>query len=151
MQNQSQTSVAALGKPSEGRSVGSRQSLAKVSRWVARSISLVVLAIWGFFIIAHLISGLTGGGEEPSRALRPDDYIGLVAMGGWLVGLMLGWRSESVGGTIVILTFVISAAINPNVLSIPFLLIPTAGILFLVSWWVRRITKDAPPIPSALD
>lgn len=151
MQHESHLSVNAVDEPSQGQTDGFAHSLSKVSRWAARGISLVVLAIWGFFIVAHLINGLAGGGEEASRPLGTDDYFGLLAMGGWLVGLILGWRWESLGGTIVIVAFVVSAVVNPNVLSFPFLLIPTAGLLFLVSWWIRRktphgeLTSDAPP------
>ncbi|NNE46151.1 MAG: hypothetical protein HKN37_05775 [Rhodothermales bacterium] len=149
MQNQTQAPAGAVDESSSDQSARFRHTTANVSRWAARSISLVVLTIWGFFIAAHLISGLTGGGEEASRPLQPDDYVGLGAMGAWLIGLMLGWRWEPVGGTIVIMAFVISATMNTNVLSLPFLVIPTAGILFTVSWWIRRMISDAPPIPTA--
>lgn len=142
MLNKIHSSASSVDKPTQGRSEELGHSLSKIARWAARGISLVVLAIWGFFIVAHLINGFTGEGEEPSQALRFDDYIGLAAMGGWLIGLMVGWRWESIGGAIVIVAFAVSAAINPNILSFPFLLIPTAGLLFLVSWWIRRKTAQ---------
>lgn len=142
MQNESHPPVSAVDKSTQDQTDRLRQSLSKVSRWAARGISLVVLAIWGFFIVAHLISGLSGEGEEASRSLRTDDYVGFTAMGAWLVGLMVGWRWEFLGGTIVIVAFVVSAVVNPNVLLFPFLLIPTAGLLFLVSCWIRRMDLE---------
>ena len=107
---------------------------AKATRWAARILSALILLFWGFFIVADLL----GGGDEASRPLSTSDYVGLLTMGVWMVGLVVAWKWEFIGGMMALVAFVIAAAVNPNVLSFPFLIILIAAALFLVSWWMRR-------------
>lgn len=107
---------------------------AKVTRWAARIFSALILLFWGFFIVASLL----GDGEEASRPLNASDYIGLITMGAWLVGLAVAWKWEFVGGMTTLVAFVIAVAANPNVLTFPFLIIPITAALFLASWWMHR-------------
>ena len=113
---------------------------AKVTRWAARIFSALILLFWGFFIVADLL----GDGEEASRPLNASDYVGLITMGAWLIGLAVAWKWEFIGGITALVAFVIAAAANSNVLSFLFLIIPITAALFLASWWMRRERRDGP-------
>ena len=112
----------------------SASNAAKAARWAARGLSALILLFWGFF----LLSGLFGGESEASRPLNARDYVGLVTMGLWLIGLVIAWKWELLGGGMVLVAFVIAGVANTNVFSLPFLIVPTAAVLFLASWWLRR-------------
>ncbi len=112
---------------------------AKVARWAARILSVLILIFWGFFLIAHLL----GGGEEASRPLNASDYVGLITMGAWLVGLAIAWKWEFIGGMVTLVAYAIAAVVNWRVLSFPFVLIPITAGFFLVSWWMRRGHRDS--------
>jgi len=109
---------------------------AKVARWTARILSALILLFWGFFIVAHFF----GDGEEASRPLTACDYVGLMTMGAWLVGLAVAWKWEFIGGVVTIVAYLIAIAANPAVLM--FLFIPITAMLFLASWWMRRGPGD---------
>lgn len=105
------------------------------ARWTARVLSLGILGLWGFFLVAHLI----GGAEEPGLPLTPTDYGILAGMGLWLLGLALAWKRETIGGLIALFAFLGVAALNPRTLAFPLLLIPIDAALFLlVGEWRRR-------------
>jgi hypothetical protein len=106
----------------------------KVIRLIARVISILIIAIWGFFIVAELI------GNKPSDGmpLTKDDYIQFVMMAIWFVGLVVAWKKELVGGIMILVAFAIHTYINFNVLISIAFLVPLAGLLFLISWWLRR-------------
>lgn len=107
---------------------------AKVMRWAARILSALILLFWGLFIVA----GFFGDEGGASRPLNASDYVGLIAMGAWLVGLAVAWRWEFAGGITVLVGFLVAAVANPNVLALPFLIIPITAALFLASWWMHR-------------
>lgn len=122
----------------------SNRRIALVLRWSVRALSLVVLAFWGVFIVAHLV----GNGEPSTRPLNATDYIGLTMIGTWLAGFVVAWKHERVGGTASLLAYLVVAATNSNVLSWPLAPIPVTAILFLASGWMRARVNPRPD-PSA--
>lgn len=112
-------------------------TLLMITRWSARVLSALLLAFWGFFIIAHLI------GDE-GRATRPlnwTDYFLLAAMIGWLAGLALAWKWELLGGTLSLVALspiLIRALLAGPRPSLPFVLLALASVLFLISAWLSR-------------
>jgi len=111
---------------------------AKVARAAARMLSALILVVWGYFIVAYLI----GDEGNASRPLIASDYVGLIAMGAWLIGLAVAWKWEFIGGMMALLAFAISVVANSKMLSFPFVIIPLAAVLFLASWWMRREPRD---------
>jgi hypothetical protein len=103
-----------------------------VLRWTARGLSALILLVWGVFLIAHLV----GDAGRASRPLNGDDYIVLAAMGGWLAGLALAWKWELAGGALTLAAVVTGAAVNWGVVMFPGTLVPVAGALFVLSWWL---------------
>lgn len=108
---------------------------ANAARWAARALSALVILFWGFFLLADVL----GGGEGTSLSLGLRDYVGLAAMGAWLVGLAVAWKWELIGGVTALVAFMISGVANMSVFSLPFWVIPAAAGFFLVSWWLRRV------------
>jgi hypothetical protein len=113
--------------------------ISNVIRWIARLISIVVILIWGFFLTADIIGGSQGG----AQLLTKDDYIQFFMMAIWFVGLIVAWRKEFIGGIIILIAFAIQTFVNYRILLSIGFLIPLTGLLFLISWWLRK------PQPSA--
>lgn len=109
---------------------------AKIARWTARVLSALILIFWGIFIVAHLLGDEAGG----ARPLNARDYVGLITMGTWLVGLAVAWEWEFLGGLITLVAYGVAIAANPAVLV--FVFVPITAVLFLVSWWIRRGPGD---------
>jgi hypothetical protein len=112
-----------------------------VVRWAARTLSVVILLFWGYFLIAHLL------GEEgrSSRPLAMSDYVGLTAMVVSLVGLMVALKWELTGGVMTLTAVLIGAVVNWRVLWFPGILIPIAAVLFLACWWMSRARRETTP------
>ncbi|HUG17750.1 MAG TPA: hypothetical protein VMM56_02160 [Planctomycetaceae bacterium] len=121
---------------------GSSRSLV-VTRWSARVLSGLILCVWGFFIVGHLV----GHEGEPSRPLVVQDYLLLTAMGAWLAGLAVAWKWEIVGGVLSLSALLLGAIVNWRLLTFPFLLIAVAAGLFIISGWTSR--RSRPRQPSA--
>jgi hypothetical protein len=69
-----------------------------VIRWSARALALPVFAMWGMFFVAHLMEWFS----NPSK-LPPPWVFGMMALHlGILVGLVVGWRWETVGAVVSI-------------------------------------------------
>ncbi|MDA7951359.1 MAG: hypothetical protein MPJ24_07715 [Pirellulaceae bacterium] len=105
---------------------------AKVASWAARILGTSILLFWGFFIVAYLF----GDGEEAPSPLTAHDYLGLVVMGGWMIGLGIAWKWELLGGLITLVAYGIAIVANPAVLM--FVFIPITAMLSIASWLMRR-------------
>ena len=113
----------------------SAQTAAQIARWFARCVSILVLLFFGFFILAHVF----GDGEEGGNPLVASDYVMFAAMGAFLIGLIVGWFKEQVGGVMVLLGWVIIASGGiQNVLNPYFGVVAVTGVAFLLSWMLRR-------------
>lgn len=111
-----------------------------VVRWGARILSVAILLFWGWFLIAHLF------GEEgrPSRPPVWQDYVGLTALVVSLVGLAIAWKWELAGGVMTLVAVLTGAFVDWQVLTFPYTLIPIAGLLFLLCWWMSRAPRKEP-------
>jgi hypothetical protein len=111
-------------------------ALATTLRSTARILSGLILLVWGTFLAAHLL----GDAGRASRPLVGSDYVLLAATAASLLGLALAWVREFAGAVLTLLAVAISAGMNWKVLVLPGMLIPIAALLFLASWWVRRVS-----------
>lgn len=110
---------------------------AGILRWGARLLSGIIIAFWGFFLLAHLF----GSAGSPSRPLVSADYLMLGALLISLTGLLLAWKWEAAGALITLVAFGIIAAVNWRVVIFPGTLIPITAILFLIAW---QLGKNSP-------
>jgi hypothetical protein len=108
-----------------------------VVRWGARILSVAILLFWGWFLIAHLFS-------DEGLVARPgvwQDHVGLTALVVSLVGLAIAWKWELAGGVMTLVAVLTGAFINWQVLAFPPAIIPIAGLLFLLCWWMSRAPR----------
>ncbi len=106
--------------------------MAKAVRWTARILSVPILFIGGFFIIAHAV------GPERSLPTNFPEGVAYVAMIVSLLALAVAWRWESGGSILALAAVAIGAAYNWRGLSSPAIIVPIDAVLFLVSWRLRR-------------
>jgi hypothetical protein len=111
---------------------------ALAARWGARILSGVLLLCFGFFLVAHLL----GDEGRASRPLTWEDYFGMASLLVSLAGLALAWRWELAGAALTLAAAALGAALNWKVLFFPMLLIPLTAVLFLLSWWMGKGTRD---------
>ncbi|GAB4147926.1 MAG: hypothetical protein Fur0021_07220 [Candidatus Promineifilaceae bacterium] len=113
---------------------------ADVVRWMARLIGTVLFLLVVWFA--------AGEGMPAPGTLSLTEGLLFLAFAIMVVGLLVAWYWERVGGLMVIggfLAFWLINAIatgnyNPGWLLIVF---PLTGLLFLLSWWRERLTRQA--------
>jgi hypothetical protein len=108
-------------------------SLWAALRWLARILTVLIILIWGFFVVAHLV----GDEGRASRPLNTNDYILLGSMLVSLVGLAIAWKWELVGAVVTLAAFLVGAVVNWNLFASLFLLIPITAVLYLACWWLE--------------
>ena len=108
---------------------------ASIARWAARVLSAAILLFWGYFLVAHLV----GTGGRSSQPLGWRDWFLLVSLIASLMGLAVAWKQELLGSTVALVAAAICAAVNWKVLVFPGILIPITALLFMISWWQRKV------------
>jgi len=103
-------------------------------RWSARLLSLVILAFWGFFLVASLF----GDAARGSRPLVTGDFVILAALVTSLAGLAAAWKWELAGAAITLAAVALCAAVNWRLLMFPGTLIPITACLFLAAVVARK-------------
>lgn len=100
--------------------------------WAARLVGMFLLVM----ILAVAIGeGLPNPMQQP-LAVR----IEMVALLGMWLGLIVAWKSELIGGMVVVLGYACFCLTEwPALrLAFPFGLFPFAGLLYIVSWFTRK-------------
>ena len=106
--------------------------VAKAVRWTARMLSVPVILIWAFFIVAYAVG--------PVRSL-PVGYLETVAYVAMIVSVLalaVSWRWEFCGSVVTLVAVAICAGYNLRGLLSPAMVIPINAALFLLSWWLHR-------------
>ena len=111
-----------------------------VVRWGARVLSVPILLLWGWFLIAHLV----GEGGRPSRPLVAQDCIILTAVVASLVGLAVAWKWERLGGALTLAAVSACALLNWRVLVFPGTLILITGVMFIACGWLSGRRANRP-------
>jgi hypothetical protein len=107
-----------------------------IVRWIARTLSVLILLFWGYFIVAHIF----GTAAQSSRPLTANDSVQFAMVVFWLVGLALAWRWELAGAVMALAAAIIGGLINP--LAVTLGLVPSIpAVLFLVCWWRSRASR----------
>jgi|ERR1035441_3789752 hypothetical protein len=109
-------------------------------RWTARTLSVLILLFWGFFIMAGFVGSIRG--EHPGT-LSTHDRIGLTLMFAWLVGLLVAWKWELAGATLTLAAILIQAFfINWRVLEGLGVLPPITALLFVFCGCIGRQSRQ---------
>ena len=121
--------------------IESSPPLARVVHWSARVTSLLLLGLVIVFVIGH--------GGPPNVVRQPTSVqLEFPAMGLMLLGLVVGWVREGLGGLLVLLGLAafnaVELAVNgrPALGAFPLFAVP--GALLLVSAALRRKGKQLP-------
>jgi len=111
----------------------------KVIRWTARILSVLILA---FHVLSFLGEGL------PSN-LPTHDVVNLILWGVVMLGLIIAWKWEGIGGLVIILVSVVQNHFEPMLLSMwAFWIAPFTGVLFLIYWVESKSRRKAEPTPK---
>ena len=110
-----------------------RNGTVPIVRWIARTLSALILLFWGYFIVAHLF----GTAAQSSRPLTARDFVQFAMVVFWLAGLAVAWRWELAGAVIALAAAMIGGLINPQAVTLGLVPSLPAG-LFLFCWWRNR-------------
>jgi len=107
-------------------------------RWSARVLSGLIVLCFSFFLVAHLI----GDQGRASRPLAWSDYVILATLVLSLLGLLLAGKWEFAGAAIALVAILTCAVLNWRILLFPGVLIPVSALLYLLSWWTCRTSRN---------
>jgi hypothetical protein len=110
-------------------------NFSRLVRWSARITSLLLFGMVMFIVIGH--GGLPDVLQQPTSV-----QLEFAAMGIMLLGLVIGWVREALGGLLVLLGLAamnaVELAVNVNPAKGAFPLFAVPGVLFLLSALLRR-------------
>ena len=105
-------------------------------RWTARILSILILTF-------HVMSFI---GDQPTATLSRMDYIKLALWGLIMLGMIIAWKWDGIGGLLIVAVSAVQYVINPMHLSVwAFWIAPLTGILFLVYWMMSRKKSESFP------
>jgi hypothetical protein len=101
-----------------------------VARWTARVIGTLLLLLIAQFAIGE-------GVPNPLHGSVAENLL-TVAMLTMIVGQILAWKWEGIGGLLILAAFALFAVVNHgvpmNIVFAPWLL---TGLLYLGCWWMK--------------
>ncbi len=106
----------------------------KPLRWFARILSALI-------VLFHALSFVA---DRPPASLSSADKLHLTLWGIIMLGMLIAWKWEGIGGLVILLAFVIQIGMNPEAISMwPFWVAPFTGMLFLICWVYGRRKNEA--------
>ena len=108
-----------------------------ILRWIARITGLVFAVFWLLMFIGETLSSTEGANPIAIR-----DLIGLIAVFFYLIGLIIAWKWEGLGGIAAIVFVVVFALAMPDAPIPIYVIISMPGILFIACWLMSRSPKE---------
>jgi len=124
-----------------------------IVRWLARILSIPIMAI---FLLMFF-----GEGFYPAKVTPIEWVMLLFGPFGLVVGMILGWWKEALGGVVVLVSFFVAMLVGDYSSSGAgyMLICASPGFLFLLSWFLSKSAvhskempvgeEDLPPSPSS--
>lgn len=111
-------------------------NLVKIFFWTARITGSLLLAFVLFFLLAHIF----GDKEAPLKEMSVDDMMAFALFPlGFVVGLILAYKWEGLGGLISIGSMAVLFFVRSDLASQPVMLSLTLpGLLYLSYWYLSR-------------
>ena len=111
----------------------------KIFRWALRIISGLFIVFFLFMFIGQVF--FDGGGESGPKPWTFNEVLQLSVFGIGMIGLILAWKWELMGGVIALVAYIGVTIINPRVMDFSLLYsYPLTAILFIVLWAISRNT-----------
>lgn len=108
--------------------MSTERRIVAVVRWTARTIGIAILGLIVVFAI--------GEGIPSPLAMSLRENLLSVALLPMIVGQIVAWRWEGVGGGLILFGFILFAIVNHGVpLNIVFGPLLATGLLYLTCWW----------------
>jgi hypothetical protein len=106
-------------------------------RWTARVLASLLAMFFLLMVIGYAVD------SNPDAEQRADiltQVLLLTLFITWIIGTMLAWRWEGIGGGIILVSTIIFFIRVPDAFTTLNLLhlLPAIGILFLICWWKAR-------------
>ena len=98
----------------------------KISRIIARVLSVILV---GFFLVMFIGESTYNAKGASSEPMTSNTILQLTLFGIGLLGLVLAWKWELIGGILSILAFIALFIVNPSALAI--FMFPANAILFI--------------------
>ena len=137
-----------------------RATLTKVLRWAGRIMSLPVVLFFFIFGLGYFLESITTEGLQNaiSGAIgNVYDLLGALAMVLALVGVIISWWWLVPVGIMLIFVYLLGATSGVlgavshvgyfnwsqlrTIWSLPGIVYPIAGVLFILSWWLTKKTS----------
>lgn len=115
------------------------KKLSSVVRWVARAMSLAMVALMLVFVI--------GEGTPNPMDLVPEERGVFFALAIMTLAGLLAWRFELIGGLIILAGFGMYRYFEGGWPEGYFAIFPLAGCLYLIAW----LLEHQPAVAAALD
>ena len=106
----------------------------KILRWVARILSVIIIAFFLFMFIGEMLDSLHSG---KNGSLSNNAILQLTLFGIGIIGIIAAWIWELYGGLLSLVAFVVLAIINPVTIISPVIIYPVNAILFMIVWWMK--------------
>jgi len=109
----------------------------KTLRIVARVMSALIV---GFALIMFIGESMESAKRGTSGPMTFYTIIQLILFAIGLIGLVLAWKWESIGGIVSLLAFITIFIVNPAALLWPMFIFPANAILFIVVGYHDRLS-----------
>lgn len=109
---------------------------------IEKGIRIVARFLGGTLFLMTAVFALSEGLPNP-LALDLRQELTLISIVIMLVGLILAWKLEGIGGIVILIGYLVFAIINPKTVAFGvILLFPLTGALFIICWWRSRNTEQ---------
>jgi len=113
-----------------------------IVHWMARILSIPIIVI---FLLMFF-----GEGFDPAK-VKPNEWVMLLfGPFGLVLGMLLGWWKEALGGVVILVSFFIAMLVGDYSSSGAgyMLICASPGFLFLLSWFLSKMAVKPKDLPA---
>jgi hypothetical protein len=116
-----------------------KTSSIKILRIIARVISAIIVVFALLMFIGEELQSAKRGTSSP-MTFNSFLQIAFFAIG--LLGLILAWKRELIGGIISLFAFIMIFIINPDAMVLPMFIYPANAIIFIVVAYMSKVLNQ---------
>lgn len=110
-----------------------RRLSTQILRWTAR--------LLGTLLVLFVVVMMVGEGVPKPSILTGSERLMFAPLSAMLLGLILAWRWEGIGGALALSGYFLCGVLGPRLTSSPFMAGGAAGCLYLLAWWTSDRSK----------